>query len=91
MGSFDSSFLVFIFIHMDYKKLLSNIKIENMLEEEEKDLNSRVLLIDGLNLFFRNFSGNLFRILMESINISIKHSEINRILLNFKRFSLFTR
>lgn len=27
-----------------------------MLEEEEKDLNSRVLLIDGLNLFFRNFS-----------------------------------
>ena len=40
---------------MNYKELLNNIK-EDTIIEENYDAHQRVLIIDGLNLFFRNFA-----------------------------------
>jgi len=56
----------------DLLKLLDNIKQEETTHSFDK--NSRVLLIDGLNLFFRNFAIKLKNIeqdLKESINKKI--------------------
>jgi len=41
---------------VDYKALLSNIKQEEIITPVDENFHSRVLIIDALNLFFRNFA-----------------------------------